>query len=244
MSDSAIRRRKLSDEVRERLHAIIETGRLAPGDELPSERELMRLYEVGRPAIREALQDLERIGLVTIRHGGRARVAEPARSLEPVLEHLQAGVRHTLMHSPATLEHLKEARLMFELQMARLAARAPAAADIRRLRQRIEDQSAVRDDSVRFLQADGAFHREIAVVTGNPIYSAVSEAVVKWLVDFHAGAIRTAGLEQLVLDEHSTIVDLIERRDPEGAAKAMFDHLTRANRLYRHVRADQTEPPS
>lgn len=234
MIEKVIRRRKLSDDVRERLHAIIESGELGPGDELPSERELMRLYEVGRPAIREAMQDLERIGLVAIRHGGRARVAEPTRSLEPVLEHLNAGVRHTLLHSPATLEHLKEARLMFELQMSRLAARSRTLADVRRLRQRVEEQAAVRADPMRFLEADGAFHREIAVATGNPIYAAISEAVFNWLMTFHASSIRTAGLERLVLDEHAMIVDFIERGEPDGAVKAMSNHLTRANELYRH----------
>ena len=49
-----IRRRKLYEEVVARLEARILAGKLLPGDPLPSERELMRYFGVGRPAIREA----------------------------------------------------------------------------------------------------------------------------------------------------------------------------------------------
>jgi DNA-binding FadR family transcriptional regulator len=228
-----IQRRKLSHDVRERLQSLIETGELRPGDPLPSERELMRLYQVGRPAIREAMQSLERTGLVTIRHGGRARVAEP--SLGPALEQLSDSIRHTLLYSPANLEHLKEARLTFEIQMARLAAAKRSSGDIRRLRLRVEEQAAMRKDPERFLEADGSFHREIASISGNPIFAAVSDAMFKWLMQFHGYAIRTPGLEQLVLDEHTAIVDVIERGDQDRAAKAMADHLNRANELYQRA---------
>ena len=167
--------RKLSHEVRERLRALIDSGELRPGDPLPSERELMRLYKVGRPAIREAMQALERSGLVAIRHGERARVAEP--SLGPLVDQLGEGIRHVLLHSPATLEHLKEARLAFEMQMARLAAAKRSSTDVRRLRRHIEEQVAVRTEPERFLEADGSFHREIATISGNPIFAAVADAV-------------------------------------------------------------------
>jgi len=51
-------RKKLSDEVFARLKHMIETGELKAGDDMPSERELMERYGVGRPAIREAMQAL------------------------------------------------------------------------------------------------------------------------------------------------------------------------------------------
>ena len=45
-------RRKLSDEVFDRLENMITSGELTPGDEMPSERVLMERFGVGRPAIR------------------------------------------------------------------------------------------------------------------------------------------------------------------------------------------------
>ena len=61
-----ILRRKLSDEVFARLKLLIENGELKAGDEMPSERELMERFGVGRPAIREQRlhQHPEDVGLL------------------------------------------------------------------------------------------------------------------------------------------------------------------------------------
>ena len=76
MQTERIIRRKLSDEVLERLLRLVSEGDLKPGDTMPSERELMDRFGVGRPAIREAMQSLANMGLVTISHGERAKVQE------------------------------------------------------------------------------------------------------------------------------------------------------------------------
>src|SRR5262245_9216835 len=131
MALQPVRPRKLADDVQERLIALIQGDNLSPGDVLPSERELMHSLRVGRPAIREAMQSLHRMGLLDIRHGGRARVSEP--SMGRMLDSMGETMRHLLAHSPASLEHLKEARALFEMEMARIAARKRSQADIERL---------------------------------------------------------------------------------------------------------------
>ena len=64
MSQDPIARRKLYQEVQDRLLHRINSGEIRPGDQLPSERELMEFYGVGRVAVREALQELARSGIV------------------------------------------------------------------------------------------------------------------------------------------------------------------------------------
>ena len=71
MSTQPIVRRKLSDEIRDRLVTLIREDELRPGDQLPSERQLMDRFAVGRPAVREALQSLGTAGLIEINHGER-----------------------------------------------------------------------------------------------------------------------------------------------------------------------------
>lgn len=229
--------RKLSDDIRERLLKRIQHGEFAPGDPLPSERELMRVYKVGRPAIREAMQGLQRIGLLEIHHGRRARVAAP--SIGRMVDQIGETMRHFLANSAASLEQLKEARLVFEMEMARIAARKRSASDVARLSALLQAQTDARDDLERFVARDGDFHREIAAISGNPIFAALSEALFQWLAATYRGAVSVPGLEKLTLQEHTQILEAIAAGTPESAAKHMADHLTRANELYRtaHYRA-------
>lgn len=234
-----IKRRKLSDDVQDRLLEIIRGPDYAPGDPLPSERELMRAYSVGRPAIREAMQNLERMGLIEIRHGERPKVAEP--SLSKTVEQLSDTMRHLLRHSSADLAHLKEARVVFETQMARIAAEKRQSDDISNLVQIVDEQENASSDPEAFLDRDGAFHRAIAGISGNPIFSSLSEAMFGWLAHFHVDLVRKPGLEKLTIKEHRDIIEAIADRDEERAAKAMTDHLNRANALYHrdHDRAEE-----
>ena len=225
------RKRKLSDEVREQLLELINSGGVGPGELLPSERELMERLGVGRPAIREAMQALEGLGLIQIRHGGRARVAEP--SVGRMVDQVSETMKHILVHSPASLENLKEARALFEREMARIAAKKRSAADVERLAEVVADQSATVSDAARFRSLDGRFHREIAAISGNPIFAALIDALFRWLSDFHVDLVSVPGLERLTLEEHRGILDAIAARDPDGASEAMADHLLRANELYR-----------
>jgi DNA-binding FadR family transcriptional regulator len=224
-------RQKLSEEVRRGLLDLIKSGAVGMGEPLPSERELMERFGVGRPAIREAMQSLETIGLIEIRHGGRARVSEP--SIGRMVDQISETMKHLLANSPASLENLKEARATFEREMARIAARRRSAADLERLAEIISEQELASDEPVRFRMLDGFFHSEIARVSGNPIFSALIDALFRWLSDFHVDLVSVPGLEQLTLAEHREILAAITRADADGAARAMGDHLMRANELYR-----------
>lgn len=229
-SDEVIPRRKLADQVLERLIELIRGGRLAPGDKMPSERALMQRYGVGRPAVREALQTLEGMGLIAIRHGERARVREV--NAASVFDQIDLTARHLLSTSPQSLDHLKEARLLFEIDMVRIAAERAGAEDIARLRAALEAQRGA-EDTAAFVKADIAFHGALAAVSGNPIFTALSDAMLNWLMEYHFDLVHVPGLERLTLAEHEAVVERLAEGDGEGAVRAMADHLNRANDLYR-----------
>lgn len=228
-----IPRRKLYQEVVERLVSRISRGIHAPGDKLPSERELMSQFGVGRPAVREAMQSLEQMGLISISHGERAIVTTP--DAHTVLDQVATTVRHILLSSTQTLEHLKEARLLFEVAMVRIAAETATEDDIARLRERLDAHHQSLEDLSRFLEMDKLFHREVASVSRNPIYAAISQAIFEWLEAFHVELVRAEGAENVTLEEHDAIFEAIAARDPEAAVKAMERHLKRANKVYRQL---------
>ena len=84
----------------------------------------------------------------------------------------------------------------------------------------------------RFLETDIAFHRGIAAISGNPIYMAVSQAMLQWLQQFYNDAVRAPGAENTTLNEHVKLFECIANHDPNGATRALTEHLTRANTLY------------
>src|SRR5471030_3322566 len=139
ISDPIIRR-KLSDEVFDRLKLLITSGGMQPGDAMPSERDLMERLGVGRPAIREAMQQLSNMGLLTISHGERAKVRQPtAKSL---FQQVDAAAHVMLSTSPGSLEHLKQARRFFERGMVREATTKATSRDIATLRGTLARQKA------------------------------------------------------------------------------------------------------
>lgn len=227
-----IRKRKLSDEIQDRLLQLIHDESLSPGDLFPSERELMASYEVGRPAIREAMQNLQRKGLIEIRHGERPRVAKP--SLGSVFEQTNLAMRHLLINSAASLDHLKQVRIFIESHLVRLAAKHVQLTDIERFEKNLADHQAAKDanDFAAFVEIDGQFHRLIASIAANPIFEALSGAIFDWLKEFYKDQVRIVGKEELTLLEHRAIFEAIKVGDEDAAEQAIRDHLNRVNELY------------
>lgn len=249
MSAEPIQRRKLYEEVLDRLLERIRSGEIPPGGQLPSERELMDTYGVGRPSIREALQSLERSGIATISHGERARVALPTP--ESMIAQVSRGAELLLRMNPASLEHLKEVRVFFEAGIARLAAENADAAGLALLRERLDAHHRLTDQPQRFVDGDLGFHTQIAAMSGNPIFPVIIEAMLRWLREYYQSLVHAPGAETLTLAEHERIFDAIARKDGAAAEAAMREHLMRANELYRRLvrpdaaaspRADGTDP--
>jgi len=227
---SPIVRRKLSDEVADRLKAMITSGRLRAGEALPSERELMDSFKVGRPAVREALQTMSNLGLIVTTQGERSRVRKvTARS---IIQQMDNAVHLMFATSPASLDHLKDARLFFERGMVREAAMKATEEHVAKLRAILENQRAQLGDMDIFISADTQFHIQIAAISGNPIYESVSEAMLKWLKAYHTDLLVWVSREMHTLEEHESILLQIERHDPDAAENAMIRHLQRSAALY------------
>jgi DNA-binding FadR family transcriptional regulator len=223
-------RRKLSDEVFDRLENMITSGELTPGDEMPSERVLMERFGVGRPAIREAMQSLAKMGLVSISHGERAKVLKlTARS---ILQQVDPTAKIMLAQSMDTLEHLKSARIFFERGIAREAALKASDKDVAELRAIVERQRDSLGDADAFISADMEFHIRIAKISGNPIFVAVSESMLAWLREYHTHMLIWTGKEKYTLVEHEEIVDKLAVKDADGAEAAMLNPLERSRALY------------
>jgi DNA-binding FadR family transcriptional regulator len=225
-----IAKRKLSDEVFDRLKHLIISGDRPPGSLMPSERELMTRFGVGRPAVREAMQQLAAMGLVEINHGERARVLQ----LTPhsLIRQVDQSAQIMLSLSAGSLEHLKSARIFFERGMAREAALKATPQDIEALNRTLGEQREAIGSVARFMSADMRFHSQIAAISANPIFTAVSEAMLGWLKVYRAEMLFWSGREEITLTEHAEIVSSLAAGNPDLAEQAMVRHLERSREFY------------
>lgn len=232
-----IKRRKLSHEIRDRLLKMIQVGELKEGDRMPSEHELMERYSVGRPAVREALQTIENMGLISIQHGERAKVKKV--TVEDILIQIDSTTRHILSSSLQNVEHLREARQVFEAGVVILATQRASSNCIAKLKKKLEVMHVSKNNRAEFLKADQDFHTTIAEISGNPILLAVSKAMFKWLSeshrDYEQNLLGVPELEDLTLKEHEAIFEHISKGDATGAANSISDHILRVNKLYNQI---------
>ena len=229
---ATITRRRVSDDVRARLEAAIRDGRLHPGDALPSERDLMAAMGVGRPAVREALTALARMGLVKISSGGRTRVSTP--SPKHILDELGSQARH-MMREPGGARYFEQARTVIEVGLVRWSAQHATPQQVLLLRAALDRNEAAIGDQPRFVDTDVGFHRVLADMTGNPVLLALHDASVEWLILQRPPLADPAPNNRMSHAGHTAIFEAVAARSPDRAASAMQQHLDEAgNRYARH----------
>lgn len=231
----ALKRSRLFEQIAEILERQIRGREFAEGTELPSERDLMRTFGVGRTAVREALFHLQRMGLVELRSGARARVVAPSPAA--VMSSLAGSARY-LLSEPGGMRHFQDARLLFETGLARDAAHLANAEDIAMLRKALEDNRDSIGDIRRFEETDVAFHFAIARIPNNPIYTSLHSAIIDWLVDQRRVSLSYPGQNKVAYGAHAAIFDAIAVKDEDKAATAMREHLDQVVALYWKVRED------
>lgn len=224
-----IRRRRLYEEIEQRLEDEITSGRLRIGDTMPSERELMQRYGVGRPAVREALLALGRKGLVRVGAGERTRVSKP--TLGAVVEGVSGAVS-MLLATPEGIRDLQHARRFFECALARQAAADADRAAIARLADRLAANRAALGDPAGFERTDVEFHYELALVAGNPIFPSLHQATVGWLTQQRTISLMQPGALRAAWRFHARVYEAIAAHDPDEAERAMREHLQAVERFY------------
>jgi DNA-binding FadR family transcriptional regulator len=235
--DAAMRRKRFH-EVAVRIEAMIRSGEFAIGDLLPSERDLMERFQVGRPSIREALFCLQQTGMIDITNGARARVVRPTPTF--VLSKLDSAARHFLT-APNGQEHMEGARAFFEIGLARYAAQNATDEDVARLKQALDANTAAAGNRDAFVRTDVLFHYQLAVIPRNPIFTGIHQAMVEWLTDQRTTTISMPDADLLSVRDHTAIYEAVAARDAERAEQLMRDHLRLISDLYRAAQQVQQE---
>ena len=229
LSLGPVRKRRVADDVRVRLEQAIRGGRLQPGEVLPSERELMAAMGVGRPAVRDALAALARVGLVKVSAGGRTRVATPTP--KHILDEL-GGLAQHLLRLPDGARQFEQARSVLEVGLVRWVALHATPAQVDGLRTALLRNGDAIGDQASFVQTDVAFHRVLAEAAANPVLLALHDASVEWLIMQRPPLLDPGSSNRMSHAGHQSVFDAVAARDPDGAAAAMQQHLDEAYNRY------------
>jgi DNA-binding FadR family transcriptional regulator len=230
--------RKLSRGLFDQLAEEIKSGRLGPGERLPTEQELTRAAGVSRTVVREAVAALRAEGLVVTRQGVGAFVsAEPQRApfrIEP-----------ERMQSLGDILNVMELRLGVEIESAGLAAERAGKAQVRAIGAALEAIERASAQGRTAVDEDLAFHRAVAEATGNPEFARFLQFIGRHLIPRRT----VSGLPErmggrrvylaLIQEEHRRIYEAIRAADAKAARDAMRRHLTRSLDRYRKLAAEQ-----
>jgi DNA-binding FadR family transcriptional regulator len=217
-----VERKKLSEKVEEELELMIRQGEIAEGDALPSERDLMAAFGVGRPSIRDALSALSRKGLVKISSGERTRVSRP--SADTIISEL-SGMSKDFLTQPNGLQYFDQLRQFFESSLVRYAAEFATDEQISELESALELNGKAIENDMQFKKTDIFFHHTIAAIPGNPIFLAVHQALVDWVIDARPVKTNPTKHNQQSYEDHVKIVECIKARDVEGADAILTKHI-------------------
>ena len=216
-----IRKTTISGEIIDQIIAMVRTGRLNPGERLPSERQLSDFFNVGRSSIREALKALETIGITKRTRGG---------TVISTLEGNPSPLFWLDLHG-FTIQEVFETRKLMEIELAGLAAQRATPQQIKEITGSIIETDVAREAIV----ADVSFHRALVKSAQNSVFSKIYDLITGSLFQTHRyysylehrenQADGLKGFLREVTTQHKEILQEVERHDADRTREAMKRHL-------------------
>lgn len=204
MTRQAISRSVLSDQVKDRLLQAILEGRYPPGARIV-ETQVARELGTSQAPVREALRDLEGLGVVETTAFRGARVRRP--STDELLEAFAIRAELESLGARLALPHLGETELA---ELGGYVAEMQAAADA--------------GDVHREAIADAAFHGRIVELAGNAtllrVWHTLEPFSRTYITIVSPGADR-----RRIADQHLPVLDALHKRDPGLVTAVLHRHF-------------------
>ena len=214
-----IKQEKLSAKIVNQIKTLIVDGELKPGDPLPPEREFMKLLNVSRPSIREALKSLVGMGFLETTQGNRTVVKSLAA------DRMLGPLHHLLQDDINIIFEVIEVRKAIEAWNAFYAAQRATPEDIDRLEENIESMRIKMENGGLILEEEDAdFHLAISEATHNnlqthimfTIYDILKNSIGKYFGDID---------HNVVFRQHRNVVNAIKLGDSDLARERILEHL-------------------
>lgn len=218
---SAVTPRKIPDVVYQQLVSLIASGRLKPGEKLPSERDMAADIGVSRQSIREAIHKARTVGLIEVRQGGSSVV------VSSVKEHLKTPLAIILEEQAEKILEFLDIRKLFETWCAERAAADAKPADLRAMQDLLQRMGKLQPGEAAWEKADLSFHSAIAAASHNVVAIHIMEGLRASFNSYFKAKKFALGPERkdLLHQQHQDIFMAIKEKNQQAAKDRMLDHL-------------------
>jgi GntR family transcriptional repressor for pyruvate dehydrogenase complex len=217
--DTPIVRESVAEMVARRILEMVTARALRPGDQLPPERDLAEALGVSRPSVREAIRGLSILGVVRSRQGGGAYITQLDGDA------LLGPIQFFLSLEDVNIRELYDARSLIESDVARRAAVALTDQQLEALNAILIAQKETLSNAQAFRLSDFAFHEAIWVGCGNAFLKRIGESLNVLGLEFRKRASETNGVLEQSFGDHRKLLEALQARDPDAAAKAAEAHM-------------------
>jgi GntR family transcriptional regulator, transcriptional repressor for pyruvate dehydrogenase complex len=234
--------RGLTHQLVAQIAADINSGRLPPGSRLPTEKEMMVATGVSRTVVREAVACLRADGLVLVRQGVGAFVAQHARG--------PFRIEIDELHSLREALEIMELRTGVEIEAAGLAAERAQAAQVRTIAAAYERIENAIERGESAVDEDFSFHCSIADATGNAQFRHFLDYLGRFIIPRQSIRKSLPRIEDQraylarIQTEHLEILDSVRAKTPAAARAAMRRHLLNSRRRYQKLAAEFGDAPA
>nr|WP_299344123.1 FadR/GntR family transcriptional regulator [Allomuricauda sp.] len=219
----------IEKQIRDRVYTI--------GEKLPTENEFCTQFSASRTAVREALKSLKARGLVEIKKGSGAYVAELSSegALNPIHLYFEMSADTNLVYNTI------KTRQAFEPEIANLAARNRTDEDLFKIEENLNLLiECSLDDVDGETIIDGDFHSLVAGAAQNPVIALIMNPIHnlipkhKTLIYGKKDVVHRQEIRESVVRFHTRIYEAIKERDGKEAYYQMKEHLRRTELYSKH----------
>lgn len=220
----------LSQKIERKIEQAIREKKLPMGSKLPTEHELCKMFAVSRTALREALRRLSARGLVDIKKGSGMYVSD--YNIKDAISSLL--LYYDLKFDKNLVLNINQARLMFEPEIAKLAAENRTDKNLDSIRKSIDNLIACHPDHIQ-AEADSInhFHAKVTEASGNSFVIISMEPIFSLIPRIRNFIYANVEGERAIRVEfHEKIYEAIKDKNGKAAHIAMKTLIQHTNSTY------------